>query len=230
MNRNFLALSFLLCFAALAGRAETLHYSINWASGLSLGEGTLTATDLSGNPEGRGAGWRFSLMVDASVPGYAVRDEYESRADSGLCSISLDKTVSRGSTKSGEKVLFDQGSRRATRESKIGGGEHDFSVPECAKDALTYLAFVRQELAQGRLAPKQPAILGGAYEVELVYLGSEMIRVGERRVEADKVQARIKGPASDHTVEILFDRDAIRTPLLARLQLPLGTFTVELLP
>ncbi len=34
----------------------------------------------------------------------------------------------------------------------------------------------------------------------------------------------------DLTVEIFFARDAARTPVLARIPLPLGTFTVELQP
>jgi hypothetical protein len=33
----------------------------------------------------------------------------------------------------------------------------------------------------------------------------------------------------DLTVEIFFARDAVRTPLLARIPLTLGTFTVELI-
>jgi len=52
---------------------ETLNYSVNWPSGLSLGEGHLSAKHSS-------AGWNFELNLDAGVPGYPVKDSYLSSA------------------------------------------------------------------------------------------------------------------------------------------------------
>lgn len=218
----------LIVLAALSVSAETLHYTINWASGLSLGEAALTSTPPAS--ESGESARQYSLMLDASLPGYMIRDEYASQAAANFCSIKLEKNVSRGARKSGEVVSFDQSAGRVTRQTKNGGGKSEYAVQACAKDALSYLAFLRQELSQGRLAPQQPVILGAAYDVEVVYTGSEPIQVGERRVEADRVQIKIQGPASQHTVEVYFDRDASRTPLLARIPLALGSFTVELLP
>ena len=49
-------------------------------------------------------------------------------------------------------------------------------------------------------------------------------------MEADKVRTSIRGPKSDLTIELYFAHDEVRTPVLARLPLALGVFTVELLP
>jgi hypothetical protein len=54
--------------------------------------------------------------------------------------------------------------------------------------------------------------------------------VGGKKMDADKIQASIKGPASDFSVDLFFARDAGRTPVMARIPLPLGAFTVELMP
>ena len=51
---------------------ETLRYSVNWPSGVSLGEATLTASsarDAKG-PERM----HFQFDLDAGVPGFAVSD------------------------------------------------------------------------------------------------------------------------------------------------------------
>ncbi len=103
-------------------------------------------------------------------------------------------------------------------------------MPSCARDALTLLQFVRNELAQGRVPPRQPAILGAAYQVRLEYLGNEGVRLGEKQMDADRFRTSVKGPASDLTLEMFFARDAVRTPLLVKIPLPLATFTVELIP
>ena len=223
---------FVLLFSLLLpASAETLHFTINWQSGLSLGEATLRSDQTNTANGGAPAGWEFELNLDASVPGFAIRDKYESTADAQFCSQELKKTISRGSRKSEEIVSFDQNKMTVTREPK-GAPEarSSYSVSPCAHDALAFLRFVRQELAQGRLAPHQPVILGAPYEINLTYIGTETIRVGDRREEADRVRTSVKGPKSDYTLDLYFARDAVRTPLLARLPLMLGLFTVELLP
>jgi len=58
-------LTFLVCLLPVS--AESLRYSINWASGLSLGEATLRAD------KGKEA-WDFEVTMDASIPGFALRE------------------------------------------------------------------------------------------------------------------------------------------------------------
>ncbi len=209
-----------LFFAAFVS-AESLHYTINWPSGLSLGETTLAATP-------KDSGWNFDLDIDASIPGFAVREHDHSRADSGLCSIQLDKSYTHGQRKTEERITFDQQNQTIAR-GRPGGDTTETSVSPCARDALTFIQFARKELAEGRIAPEQQVIFGAIYQVRFEYTGAQSVKLGEQRIDADRIAATITGPASNYTVEIFFAHDAGRTPLLAKLPLPLGTFTVELL-
>ncbi len=228
MKYKFLFLT--LCIAPVFG--ETLHYSINWPSGLSLGEATLRA-DRTGDGTGAAPGWDFELNLDAGVPGFTIRDQYHSTANVDFCSGQLDKKTSRGSRKQEERVTFDPNGTTAKRESYRGdkvGGTSDLSVPSCARDALTLLQFVRRELAQGRVPPQQPAVLGGLYQVRLEYLGSTPVHLGSQSIDADRFRTSVKGPASDLTVELYFAHDAVRTPVMVKIPLSLATFTAELIP
>jgi hypothetical protein len=213
-------LVFLLCLLPVP--AESLRYSINWASGLSLGEATLRAD------KGKEA-WDFQVTMDASVPGFALRDSYHSAATVDLCSLELDKSFTHGNRKADEKTTFDQQSHTATRETQNGGGKSDTPVTSCAKDALTFLQFARNELAQGRLAPQQSVVFGALYNVRIDFKGAQKIKLGDQMVDADRILATIKGPTTDLTVEMFFAKDAARTPLLAHIPLSLGSFTVELI-
>jgi hypothetical protein len=213
------SLIFFLCLLPVS--AESLRYSINWASGLSLGEASLRVD------KGKER-WDFEATMDASIPGFALRDDYRSSATPDLCSLELDKTFAHGQRKGDETVTFDQPNHTATRQTQNGGGKTDVPVSACAKDALTFMQFARSELAQGRLAPQQAVVFGALYNVRIVYTGAQKIKVGDQTADADRIVATIKGPTTDLTVELFFARDAARTPLLARIPLALGSFTVEL--
>jgi hypothetical protein len=208
--------------------AESLHYSINWQSGLSLGEATIGSEH--SQPEKGPETWRSTIDIDASVPGFAIRDHYSSSSAAGLCSVQLEKSFTHGKKKSEEKITFDQQKNTITRETASGGGKADSSVSACARDALTFLQFVRKELAQGRIAADQKVVFGALYQVHMDYKGAQTIKVGEKSMETDRTLVSIKGPATELTAEIFFARDAARTPILARIPLALGTFTVELQP
>lgn len=212
---------FLYFLCLLPASAESLRYTINWASGLSLGEATLRAD------KGKEA-WDFEVTMDASIPGFALRDDYRAAATPDLCSLELDKSFTHGTKKADEKITFDQQNHSATRQTN-GGGKTDLSISSCAKDALTFMQFARSELAQGRLAPQQTIDFGALYNVRIEYTGAQKIKYGDQTADADRIVATIKGPTTDLTVEIFFARDAARTPLLARIPLALGSFTVELI-
>ena len=211
---------FLCCLLPLS--AESLRYSINWASGLSLGEASLRSDKTKD-------GWDFEAAMDASVPGFALRDDYKAQASGDLCSVELDKSFTHGPRKTDEKVTFDQKNHTATRETQNGGGKTGISLADCGKDALTFFQFVRRELAQGRMPPAQAVVFGAAYQVRLEYTGAQRIKYGDQVADADRILASIKGPVTDLTSEVFFARDAVRTPLLARIPLALGSFTVELI-
>ena len=202
---------------------ESLRYSVNWPSGLSLGDATFTAHHSA-------TGWTLDASLDAGVPGFAVSDKYKSSVTTELCSLALDRDVSHGGKKTREKTTFDQASGSAHRATVLpdGGGTSDFSIPACARDALAFVYYARREMGQGRVAPAQQVFLGSSYSVRMEYTGAVTIPVAEKPAVTDHVLVHLKGPKADITFEIFFARDAARTPLLIKVPLSMGVFSMEL--
>ena len=219
-------LAVLAIAAALAApgqQKETLSYSINWPSGLSLGEGSITAVE-------SGHYWDLALKLEATIPGFPIRDEFRSRvAADGLCSVTFEKESTHGSRVSAEKSTFDAGGKVMRRETSKGG-KSEAAISQCAKDALAFLYFVRKELAQGRIPPAQTVFFGAPYQATMKFAGTHQITLGDNRVEADRLTVSLKGPASTTTFDISFARDATRTPLVIRSQFAMGSFSMELVP
>jgi Protein of unknown function (DUF3108) len=208
--------------SALPFTSESLSYSVNWPSGLSLGEAHLRASKSDNE-------WQFEFSLDAAVPGFAVSDHYRSRANAELCSLELDKAVHHGKKSGKERTVFDYKTLQATRTTLTEGGGHtDMDIPHCAHDGLDFVYVARRELAQGRVPPQQEVLFGAQYSVRMEYTGSQEIKVNDKRRQTDRVVVYIKGPASDSSVEVFFARDPARTPLLIRAPFALGTFSMEL--
>lgn len=208
--------------AALTGfpfTDEDLNYSINWPSGLSLGESHFHARH-------SGSTWNFELDLDAGVPGYQVKDVYHSQSTSAFCSESFDRNTSHGARKAQEKETVSGGA--ATRDSLNGGGVSQVPVPDCVKDALSLVYFTRHELGQGRVPNAQQMLFGGLYQIRLDYAGAQTIQVGEQPAESDKVVCTVTGPTSSFKFEMYFARDPARTPLLIKAPLAMGMFSMEL--
>jgi hypothetical protein len=214
----------VLAWTAWPAAAESLTYSINWASGLNLGEAILSSSKSSDPAH---VPWTFDLKLDAGVPGFRLADRYHSTTNAELCTIRLEKDLMHGSRTVKEGVKFDQEKHEVARETE-GGGKSEISTGLCARDALAFLQFVREELKQGRLAPEQTVIFGAAYRVRFDYLGVQRIKTGSTTADAEGLQITIRGPAANLAVDVFFARDAARTPLLARIPLPIGPLTVEL--
>lgn len=200
---------------------ESLSYTVNWPSGLTLGEAHLSATGIT-------TGWRFELSLDASVPGFTAKDTYKSTATSDLCSESFSKDIVHGARKNKETVTIDRATATATRTPANGVGSSKITVPDCVHDALTFLFYARRELGQGRVPAAQEIIFGATYNVSLQYAGAETVLVGDKRVLTDKMICHVKGPASDIQFDAYFDRDAARTPVSVRVPLPIGKFSLEI--
>ena len=199
---------------------EVLRYSVNWPSGLSLGEGQMIARRT-------GDRWSFAFSLDAAVPGFVVSDMYQSTAAGDFCSAEFVKTFTHGKKKTNEKVVFDARKRTLTRTTLgADGGTSESSTPACARDALTFLYYLRRELSQGRTPPPQTVFFGAAYQVRFEFGGAQ--KLGARGVEADRVHASVKGPASEISFDLFFAHDAARTPLQVRVPFPVGTLTMEL--
>lgn len=199
---------------------ENLNYSINYPSGLSLGQAHLHARRAAGR-------WEFELSLDAAVPGYSVSDHYRALATPQLCAVEFAKETAHGRRRSREKTSFDYKKSMAKRAT-VGGGRSEFHVSACARDALSFLYYARSELSQGRVPPAQTVFEGAPYEVRMEYAGRQPVTAGDTRKEADRLVIAVKGPHSDVSCEAFFARDKARTPLVIRCPFTLGNLSLEL--
>ena len=202
---------------------ESLTYALSWPGGASLGEAHLGASKSND-------GWRFDFSLDASVPGFAVSDHYHSRANADLCSLELEKETTHGQRHTHEKTVFDYKAGSATRTTLVEGGGHtDIDIGNCAHDGLDYVFYARNELGQGHgVPPEQDVLFGASYSVRMEFAGVQDVTVAGKRRPADHVILHLKGPASDSKLEIFFERNPARTPLVIKAPLPVGTLSMEL--
>ena len=231
IRRFTLELAAALCLGGAASaqtgfpfQDESLHYTINYTSGLSLGDANLTAHKTS-------AGWDFTVSLDAAVAGFNIRDKYTSSFAAGYCSTELKRDAIHGARTTREKTTFDQdkGTAKRVTEFPSNGGSSDLNTGPCGRDAITFLYFARKELGQGRVPPPQYAYFGSAYQVRENYTGAQTITLADKKPETtDHLVFSVKGPKAEFSVEVFFARDAARTPLLIKIPQAAGTLTMEL--
>lgn len=202
---------------------ETLHYTVNWPSGLSLGEAAMTAHKVEG-------GWNFDVSLSAGVPGFSINDVYKSAVTTEGCSQKLERDIVHGKKKNGERTTFDQKKGVAERQTitDIGGGKSELQLPTCARDAIAFQYFARQELGQGRVPPTTRIFFGSGYTVRMDYVGATNITLGTKTEVTDQLSVGVKGPSSDFTFTAFYARDAARTPLRVKIPVTVGTITLEL--
>jgi hypothetical protein len=204
---------------------EVLRYNVNWPSGLTLGEVQFTAKSAPG------LAWNFEMVLEAALPAFPVEDRYRSQATSSLCSERFEKRFRHGKRKTDEDVFFDQMAHTVTRTTLPDGpkvGRSEQPAPDCARDALSFLYFVRRELSAGRIPSPQTIFYGAPYQIRFESGGVKPVEIGGARQDADRLVAFVKGPASQISFELFFARDAARTLLLARVPFAVGSFALEL--
>lgn len=194
----------LFCASAAAQQPEMLHYNLNWPSGLSLGEASLTAQKTA-------AGWDLRMTVDAAIPGFRISDQFHSVTNPQLCSLEFSREISQGSRKAGETTKFDD-------------------AAGCVRDALAYLFSLGRNLAQGALPPPGQVFYGRSYSINVAASGQQSIKTNGKPQVADCLTVHLAGRSSNSAFEIYFARDAARTPVLARIPTNLGFISVELSP
>jgi hypothetical protein len=200
---------------------ESLRYTINWPTGVSLGEAHLRARNAS-------PGWSFEMTLEGGIPGFELKDKYSSHTNADFCSDEFARQFVHGRRKGGETETVDRSHGTVSRATMNGGGKSEFSLPDCTKDALSLLFYARRELGQGRVPPAQQILFGGLYQATLTYTGAETIQAAGKPALTDKIVCDLKGPSSSLQFEIWFARDAARTPLLFRVPFSLGRFSMEL--
>ena len=231
IRRFSLIMTAALCLAGTATaqtgfpfQNESLHYTINYSSGLSLGDATLSAHKTS-------TGWDFTVSVDASVTAFHIKDKYTASMGEGYCSSTLERDFMHGSKSTREKTTFDQEKETAHRVTEFpsDGGETTMKTGPCARDAVTFLYWARKELGQGRVPQPQYAYFGSPYLVKENYTGAQTITLSDKKPETtDHMIYSVKGPKSEFTVEVYYARDAARTPLLVKIPQQVGTLSMEL--
>ena len=219
----------LLAQPTRAQEGESLTYSVNWSSGLPVGEARLESKKTK-TPDGGSEQWELLFTLDASIPGFEVVDRYRSLATASLCSVEFEKESRHGKKAAHELTAFDQQAPTATRQTLDGGGKSQIETSACARDALAFLDYLRREVAAGRLPSSKTLYFGGPYQVQLESTGRQRLELGEGNIEVDRITVSVKGKASDHTFEIFLARDSSRRPVLIRVPLPPGTFSMELVP
>lgn len=200
---------------------EELSYVLKWPGGLPLGEGHLKAKQSS-------KGWDFTIGLDGSIPGFELKDEYKASASADLCTASFTRTATHGTRKTAETETVDGERGVARRETQHGGGTSELTVPPCVRDALTFLFYSRRELGQGRVPSAREILFGNLYRAQMDYGGAETVTVSGRAEVSDKVGVTLQGPASEIHFQMYFARDPARTPLLIKVPLEMGTFSMEL--
>jgi hypothetical protein len=214
----------LLAQPTPAQDGESLAYSVNWSSGLSLGEARLESKKTASDQR------ELLFRLEASIPGFEVLDRYRSVATASLCSVEFEKDSRHGKKVTRELTTFDQPASTATRQTLGGGGKSQLETSSCARDALTFLNYLRREVAAGRLPSTQTVYFGGPYQIRLESAGRQRLALGEETMDVDRITASVKGKASELTFEIFLARDSSRRPVLVRVPLPPGTFSMELVP
>lgn len=201
---------------------ETLNYSLSFSKGITIGKGQMVAHR---DPS---RGWNLSFSLDASMIGYNIIDHFNAFSGLDLCGIRFERTSQHGRRRTSEITFFDRSRSVAVRGSRGGGGLTEMPVGLCPHDALSFLYYLRRELGQGRMPPNDVVLAGAQYRVSMVYAGEQTIQHDQKKVVTDQINCTIKGPASETHLEILFARDAPRTPVMVRCPLALGTFSLEL--
>ena len=220
-----------LCLVGTAGaqtgfpfQEESLHYTINYSSGLSLGDANLSAHKTS-------TGWDFTVTLDAAVAGFSLKDKYTSSMAAAYCSNELKRDFIHGSKATREKTTFDLEKQTAHRETEFpsDGGFTDLNTGPCGRDAIAFLYFARKELGQGRVPPPQYVYFGSAYLVRQSYTGAQTITLADKKSEmTDHLAFSVKGPKAEFNVEVYYARDAARTPLLIKIPQSAGILSMEL--
>jgi hypothetical protein len=172
-------------------------------------------------------GWDFEFTLDASLPGFEIKDRYHSTADAQFCSTHLEKEATHGARKAKETVSYNQQKRQGERQT-ASGGKTEFAIPDCVKDGLSFVYFLRRELANGRVPPAQAVNFGASYQVTITYGDARQMEIGGVVQPVDRVTVALRGPSSSHTFELFFTRDPARTPVAVRVPFAMGTFALEL--
>ncbi len=202
--------------------SEQLMYTIAWPSGLPVGRASLRARTLD-------PGWRFEMTLRATLPSIEIDDVFVTRTDSDLCSEVFEKHVRHGERRAHESLRFGPGLvERFNLEAPAQEAPGRTASGDCARDALAFLYYLRQDLAAGRIPSAGSIFFGAAYRIRLRFVRPRRLTMGEDSRLADEFRAVVEGPASRHEFSVFMGQDEARKPLLFRMEFDEGTFSMQL--
>ena len=223
------AIAFLHSGAVLAQEAqpgfpatEELRYTISWPSGLSVGTADFKArwTD---------PGWRFELTLRASLPKLEIDDRFISSADAQMCSQEFEKHMRHGDKRASELLRFRADAVERTNLERADQESPGLRpIRGCARDALSFLYFVRTELASGRIPPPATVHFGAGYVLSLELAETRWLTWDGERQLADRIRVAVRGPQAEHRFSAYFGRDEWRVPLLFRMTFGEDEFLMRL--
>lgn len=199
---------------------ERLVYRLLWPSGLPLGEAVFEVSS-------EGEELHFRATVEARLPQYRFNSTFSSvAAREGLCSLQFHQKLEEGSQSSEESLEFDQEAHEVRRIQ--GRDTTTATVPECARDPLTFLYYVRSRTAAGQPVESSSVHYGRELAAQLAPGASGTVEIGGAPREGQKFEVRFPARGGERTVEIWLASDAARTPLLFTIPTMLADFKAEL--
>lgn len=206
-------------FAPFEG-GERLNYRLFWPTGILLGEATFEVSSVDDD-------LHFKASVIARLPQFAFNATFTSVAErKGLCSRQFHQKLAEGNQTSEESLEFDQKAHRVRHIQ--GRNTTSTTTPECARDPLTFLYYLRSQAAAGKAVDSSRIQLGKEINLQLKRDGTGTVKIGGVGQEGEKFVVHFPTRGGEQTVEIWLSSDAPRTPLQFNVPTTLADFKAEL--
>ena len=205
-------------FAPFEG--EQLVYRLLWPSGIPLGEAVFEVSP-------QGDQLHFDVSLEARLPQYRFNATFSSVAErDGLCSLQFHQKIEEGKQSSEESMEFDQKAHRVRRIR--GRNTTTETIPECARDPLTFLYYLRSRAAAGQPVGSSRIHYGKEIALQLDRDGPGTVTIGGSRKQGEKLEVRFPARSGERTVEVWLSSDSARTPFLFTVPTALADFRGEL--
>ena len=199
---------------------ERLVYRLLWPSGIPLGEAVFEVSS-------QGDDLHFQATIEARLPQYRFNSTFSAvAARKGLCSLQFHQKIEEGKETSEESLEFDQTAHRVRRIQ--GRNTTTATIPECARDPLTFLYYLRSRTAAGQSVESSRIHFGKEIALQLDQDGPGMVGVGGVQKQGEKFEVRFPARNGERTVEIWFSSDPARTPIQFTVPTTLVDFKAEL--
>ena len=199
---------------------ERLVYRLLWPSGIPLGEAVFEVSR-------DGDDLHFEATLEARLPQYRFNSTFSAVASrKGLCSRQFHQKIEEGKQTSEESMEFDQEAHKVQRIQ--GRNTTSATIPECARDPLTFLYYLRSQAAAGQSVASGRIHYGKEIALQLHQDGTGTVVVGGVEKQGEKFEVRFPARNGEQTVEVWFSSDPARTPFQFTVPTTLADFKAEL--